>query len=333
MPQIEPPVDPDIPVIDAHHHLFDWADDALAALWARRSLLAGDYAGLVTDGHNVIASVAVESHAGYRASGPEHLRPVGQTEFMNGQAATAGAVRVAAGIIGWADLRLGAAVREVLEAHLVAAPRRFKGIRYNALWDEDPSVVGALFDHPPHLYGDKTFRAGFAEIAPFGLVFDAFVLAPQLPDVTALARAFPETPIVLNHLGNPLGVGRHAGRMTEEFPAWRKAMTDLATCPNVVVKMGGLGTFLSGSPSFRADPPVGSEVLAGEWRPYTEETIALFGADRVMFESNLPTDGCGSFRIVCNAYQRIVEHCSDDERRAIFAGTATAVYRLDLEEV
>ncbi|MER5674225.1 amidohydrolase family protein [Pseudonocardia alni] len=320
----EAPLEPGLTVVDAHHHLFADADDRLAALWGRRSLTAAGYAELVGDGYDVVASVAVEGHTRYRTTGPERLRPVGETEFLAAQSDG----RIAAAIVGAADLRRGAAVREVLEAHLAAAPGRFRGIRQTALWDEDPAVLGGLFDIPPHLYADPRFRAGFAQLAPLGLSFDAFVLAPQLGDVVALARAFPGTRIVLGHLGNPVGIGRHAGRTVRDFLAWRAHMAELARCDNVVVKMGGLGTFLSGSPAYRADPPVSSAVLAQEWRPHAEETITLFGADRVMFESNIPTDAVGSFTRVCNAYLRITGGCSSDEHRALFSGTATRVYAL-----
>ncbi|MDL5159067.1 amidohydrolase family protein [Actinomycetospora termitidis] len=318
-----------LPIVDAHHHLFDDADDRLAELWGRRSLLATDYADLLGGHPDVVATVVVEGHTRYRTSGPEHLRPVGETEFLAGQADG----RIAAAIVGAADLRRGTAVREVLEAHLTAAPGRFRGIRQAALWDEDPAVLGGLFRFPPHLYADSAFRAGFAELEPLGLSFDAFVLAPQLDDVVDLARAFPGTRIVLDHLGNPVGIGRHAGRTAAEFPAWRASMAELARCPSVAVKMSGLGTFLSGSPSYRADPPVRAEVLASEWRPWVEETIELFGADRVLFGSNLPTDAVGSFTTICTAYQRITAGCSDPERRALFSGTAAAVYGLDLDLV
>ena len=330
----EEPIDPDIPIVDSHHHLFDEDDGLLAKICDRSRFLVGEYADYVSDGHNVVASIVVEGHTRYRADGPERLRVVGETEFLNDQGAIGASglrhgVRVAAGIIGGTDLRQGDAVREVLEAHLAVAPNRFKGIRQHALWDADPTIFGDMFDHAAHLYLEDAFRDGFRHLAPLGLSFDALVLAPQLADVAALARSFPETSIVLNHLGHPLGIGAHAGKLEEEYPAWQKDMNDIASCQNVTVKMGGLGSFASGSPTFRADPPASSEVLAAEWRPYAEHTVELFGADRVMFETNVPTDGSGPFNTVCNAYKRIVAGCSEDERRQIFAGTAASVYRLD----
>ncbi|WP_437423278.1 amidohydrolase family protein [Williamsia muralis] len=328
----EAPVDPHIPIIDAHHHLYDHPSALVERVMRRPRFLIEDYVDRVSEGHNVVASVVVESQSMYRADGPDHLRVVGQTEFHNGQGAMGASgkyrgIRVAEGIVGTIDLR-SPTTSATLEAHVNAAPRRFKGVRQEALWDEDPSILAGVFEHGPGLYSHPAFRRGFAHLAPLGLTFDAFVLAPQLSDVLDLAHDFPETSIVLNHLGHPLGVGRHAGRMEEERPRWDSDMTAIALCDNVTVKMGGLGSFMSGSATFCADPPASSATLAKEWRPYVERTVELFGADRTMFESNLPTDGSGPFAHVCNAYQRLTAQCSESDRRAIFAGTAARVYGL-----
>lgn len=331
--EAEPAIDPDIPIIDTHHHLFEHPTDIVRMVMRRDRFLIDDYVDFVAGSHNVVATVAMESQAMYRADGPEHLRTVGEVEFFAGQAAMGASgryegVRVAAGFVGAAELR-HPEVKQTLELSLQTSPARFKGIRQEALWDEDPSIVGAVFDNGPGMYLSDDFRRGFAHLAPLGLSFDAFVLAPQLGDVADLARSFPDTAIVLNHLGHPLGIGRHAGLMEQEFPQWLADMEAIAKCENVTVKMGGLGSFMSGSSTFMADPPASSEVLASEWRPYAETTIEMFGAGRVMFESNLPTDASGPFAHVCNAYQRITAGCSQSERESIFAGTASRVYRLE----
>lgn len=330
---LEAAIDPDIPVIDTHHHLFDHPNPTVARVMRRDRFLIDDYTDLVSDGHNVIATIVMESQAMYRQDGPDEFRTVGETEFFNGQAAMGAGgsyhgIRVAAGIVGSVDLRIPDA-RTALEAHITAAPGRFKGIRQEALWDEDPTILAGVFDHGPGMYLGDDFQRGFAHLAPLGLSFDAFVLAPQLADIVELATTFPDTSIVLNHLGHPLGIGRHAGRMTDERPQWEADMKAIAGCDNVTVKMGGLGSFLSGSSTFLADPPASSATLADEWRPYVEPAIEMFGADRLMFESNLPTDGSGPFGHVCNAYQRLTTGCSQSEREAIFAGTAVRAYRLD----
>lgn len=334
---IEEPIDPAMPIIDAHHHLFDRLRADIAAHVKTSRFMIDEYVEQTGQGHNVIGSVAVAGHWMWRADGPQELRPLGETEFFNGQAAMSstglyGPVSVAAGLVGTADLSLGDDARVVLEAHIRAAPDRFRGVRVEAVWDEDARVLGGIFNLGAHYYSGDAFRKGFAHLAPLGLTFDAFVIAPQLPDVLGLARSFPDTSIILDHLGNPVGIGRHEGRLEENFPVWKKDMADIARCPNVVVKMGGLNSFLAGSPNYRLDSWPSSRILAEEWKPYAEAAIELFGADRVMFESNLPTDGSGPFAHVVNAYQRITEGCTAEEKRSIFAGTANRIYRLGLED-
>lgn len=328
----EPLLYPELPVIDCHHHLFGEAG-LLAEHLKLYRFLVDDYAKTVASGHRVVASVAVEARAMFRADGPEHLKVVGETEFINGQAAMAasgtyGPCRVAAGIVGYADLSQGAGVRTLLEAHVAAAPVRFKGIRQEGVWDADRQVHGGIFDVPEHLYADPLFHEGFAQLAPLGLSFDAFVLAPQLADVISLARSFPDTSIILNHVGSPVGICGYRGRAHELFPQWRSDMAAIAACPNTTVKLGGLGSFILGSAFYRSDPPADMATLVAEWQPYVEVAIELFGADRCMFESNQPTDGSGSFRTVCNAYKQMTAGCTHEERAAIFAGTGARVYRL-----
>ena len=335
MSQLEAPLHPDLPIIDSHHHLFDKANVMIQHALGYERFLIDEYTAFVDDGHNVVASVIVEAPGMASVVGPADTRGVTATQFLAGQAAMAQTgryrgIQVASGIVTAADLRLGDRVAEVLEAHQAAGSSYFKGIRQEGMWDADPSVLRGVFTGPEHLYLDPDFRRGFTHLSRMGLSFDAFVLAPQLGDVTDLARSFPDTQIVLNHLGNPVGAGVHHGRMRAEYPDWARHMADIADCDNVVVKMGGLGTFLSGSPHYRSDPPATSADLAAEWRPYAERSLELFGADRVMFESNAPTDGAGAFGIVCNAYKTICADASEAELAAIFAGTARTTYRLDV---
>jgi L-fuconolactonase len=331
----EPTLEPELPIIDSHHHLFDKATGLLGRAMGYERFLIDEYTEFVDDGHNVVGSVIVESPGMDSIVGPEDERWVGATQFLAGQAAMASTgryrgIRVAAGIVSTADLRGGERVPEILEAHMAAGSHYFKGIRQEAMWDPDPSVLMGIFTSPPQLYLDPSFRKGLTHLGKLGLTFDAFVLAHQLADITDLAHSFPDQRIILNHLGNPVGIGAHAGKMEEEYPAWLANVTDIARCDNVVVKMGGLGTFLSGSPYFRSDPPATSAQLADEWRPYAEKAVELFGANRVMFESNMPTDGSGSFNVVANAYKTICSGCSDSELESIFAGTAREVYTLDV---
>jgi predicted TIM-barrel fold metal-dependent hydrolase len=337
----EAPLDPDLPIVDTHHHLYDRisVESARIAGGRQRYLLEELLADIDASGHNVVATVHADADAMYRADGPPELRVIGETEFINGQAAMSasgvyGPCRVAAGIVGTTDLRLGDRVRAVLEAHVAAGGGRFRGIRQTGAWDDDPAIFGGMFPVGEGLYLGREFQRGFRHLAPLGLSFDAFVLATQLADVTALARAFPETTIVLDHCGGPVGVGRYQGRRDELHPAWEQEIRRLAECPNVSVKVGGLGSFLGGFASFGADPAVPSEVLAAEWRPWVEPCIEAFGADRCMFESNYPVDyGSGAYGTIWNASKRITAGCSPSERAALFSGTAARIYQLALPQL
>lgn len=351
---VEDILEPDLPIVDPHHHLWD-RRGALAAPpsdpssehgFTRVVRMAPRYflEELLADtgsGHDVLATVFVECRAMWRADGPEAMKPVGETEFVNGVAAmsasgTYGRTRACAGIVGHADLRLPPdTVDAVLQAHIAAGGGRFRGIRHSGAWHADPGVLGPLHGRVPEgLYASSEFRAGFARLAANGLSFDAWVLEPQLPDVLALARAFPETTIVLDHAGTPLGVASHAGRRDERFAIWRQNLRALAECPNVNVKLGGLAMVFCGFPSFLSGTPASSEQLASEWRPYIDECIDAFGASRCMFESNFPVDmGSCSYATLWNAFKRIAAGRSAQEKRALFGGTANRVYRLGIAQL
>jgi L-fuconolactonase len=339
---MEPILDPELPIIDSHHHLWDrrslpdaagTAHVALAAIAPKNRYLLDDYLSDTGSGHNVIATVFAECAAFYRADGPEALRSLGETEFATGVAAMSasgvyGATRVCAAIIGRVDLTLGDAVGDILDRHCRIAESRFKGVRHGATFDADPNVMGPL-NRVEHLYATAEFRAGFRHLAKRGLSFDAWVLAPQLPDVIDLARAFPDTRIVLDHAGTPPGLGRYEGSHAERFAIWRANMAELAHCPNVAVKLGGLGMGFCNFPSFGAVPRATSSRLAEEWRPYIETCIEAFGVNRAMFESNFPVDiGAGDYVTIWNAFKRIAAGASPGEKAALFAGTASAIYRL-----
>jgi L-fuconolactonase len=340
-------LDPDLPIVDPHHHLWDRRNYAappnpsgapthpfITAIADAQRYLLDELLADTGSGHNVRATVFVECGAMYRADGPVEMRPVGETEFVNGVAAMSasggyGETRACAGIVSKADLLLGDKVKPVLEAHVQAASGRFRGIRNSASFEADKEVLGPLNRVEEGLYRDATFRKGFAHLAPMGLSFDAWLLEPQLPDVTDLARAFPDTTIVLDHVGTPLGRASFAGRLNERFPIWRENIHELAKSPNVAVKLGGLAMAFCNFPSFLAEPRAPSEQLAREWAPYIETCIAAFGPERCMFESNFPVDmGSCTYPVLWNAFKRIAAGYSADEKTALFSGTATKVYRL-----
>ena len=230
----------------------------------------------------------------HRADGPEEMRPVGETEFVNGVAAMSasgiyGKTKVCAGIVGHADLTLGSRVEPVLEAHIRAGGGRFRGIRHITAWDarRRRSAIPA-YSPPPGLLADKTFREGFAVLGRLGLSFDAWLYHPQIDELTDLARAFPDTRIVLNHVGGPLGIGAYAGKRDEVFAAWAASIKALAACPNVCVKLGGLGMRIGGFGFHEQAEPPSSETLAAAWRPYVETCIEAFGAVALHVREQLP---------------------------------------------
>jgi len=338
-------LEPELPIVDPHHHLWDRRTYAtptvtehpfMTAIEPAKRYLLDELMADTGSGHNVVSTVFVECGAFYKADGPVEMRVVGETEFVNGVAAMSasglyGEFRACAGIVGRADLLLGDGVKAVLEAHLRAGGGRFRGIRNSASWEADKEVLGPLNRVEAGLYLRDDFRAGFRHLAPMGLSFDAWLLEPQLPDLIDLARAFPDTTIVLDHVGTPLGRGTYEGRREERFPVWRDNIRELARSPNVVVKLGGLAMAFCNFPSFLAEPRAPSEQLAKEWGPYIETCVEAFGPERCMFESNFPVDmGSCSYATLWNAFKRIAAGASATEKAALFSETAKRVYRLEV---
>jgi len=319
-------LEPELPIVDPHHHLVDRANTGRYLL---PELLAD-----TGSGHNITATVYLEWLSMYRAGGAVPLRPVGEVEFANGVAAIAGSetygkTQVCAGIVGYADLMLGAQVEEVLQAMILAGGGRFRGIRYITASHPDEAARGSSVNRPAGLLMNAKVREGLGKLHPLGLSFDAWMYFTQLGELVDLARAFPETPIVLDHVGGPIGIGPYAAKRDEVFAEWKKSIAELARCPNVHVKLGGLGMRLFGFDVHTGELPPSSEQLATLWRPYIETCIEAFGADRAMFESNFPVDkGSGSYQIFWNAFKRIAQGCSASEKTALFSGTASRFYRL-----
>jgi predicted TIM-barrel fold metal-dependent hydrolase len=313
----------DLPICDPHHHLWDTPRER----YMLEELLAD------ADGHNVRATVFVECMSMYNADATEELAPVGETEFVQGVAAQSasgryGPVRAAAGIVGFADLTLGAAVDEVLDAHLRAS-QRFRGIRHASGWHASAEIRNSHTNPVEHLLSNAGFREGFARLAPRGLSFDAWHYHEQIPELADLARAFEETTIILDHVGGPLGIGVYAGRRDEVFTRWRAGIDVLAQCPNVHVKLGGVTMPVNGFDFHKRDERPGSVEIAQAIRPYMMHCIERFGPARCMFESNFPVDRVScSYRVLWNAFKRIAADFSDSERTALFHDTATRVYRL-----
>jgi L-fuconolactonase len=322
----ETALEPDLPICDPHHHLWDRRDGQV-----ERRYMIDEIMGDIASGHNIVSTVFIEHLSMFRQDGPDEFKYVGEVEFANGIAAMAasglyGKTRVAAGIVGYADLGTGSRVRAVLEAEIAAARDRFRGIRCTGAWDPDPRIARA---EKPGLYMDAKFREGYAELAPLGLTFDLPCRYHQLSEVADLATAFPDTTIVLNHVGGVVGIGAYAGRRAEIFDAWKQGLARVAERPNVTVKLGGLCMDYCGFGWHeRPRPPTSLELEAAQ-RPYMETVIELFGVDRCMFESNFPVDKIGcSYGVLWNAFKRIAAGCSAGEKAKLFHDTAVRVYRL-----
>src|ERR1700712_2732501 len=273
----EAALEPELPIIDPHHHL--WHTPARGQYFLPE--LLADIGG----GHNIVSTVFLECQAMYRATGPAEMKPVGEVEFVNGIAAMSasggyGKCRVAEAIIGHADLTIGARVRDVLEAEMAVAGGRFRGIRYGVSWDPNPAIQNYVSRIvPPDQLADLKFRDGFSQLAKLGLSFESWQYHPQLPAAIDLARAFPDTTIILNHVGGVLGVGPYAGKRSEILASWRRDISEMAKSPNVNVKLGGLGMTSFGFGFEDMDAPPSSEELAAAWRPYIEHCIEAFGPE------------------------------------------------------
>ena len=326
----EAALEPDLPICDPHHHLWDHRPT-----YVYRYLL-DDFLSDIGGGHNIVSTVFLECEAFYRASGAEAIKPVGEVEFVNGMAAMSasglyGPTQAAAAIVGFADLRLGAVVDEVLQAQLAAGGGRFRGIRHSSAHDPDPGIVGAEKTNPNgNVFSDKLFREGFAQLEPLNLSFDSWLYHPQIPQLADLANSFPDTAIVLDHVGGPLGIGPYAGQREKNFETWAQNMDALAKCPNVNVKLGGLAMKLTGFGRHKLPDPPSSETLAQDWKPYLIHCIEAFGPERCMFESNFPVDKAScAYTSLWNAFKLVTRDFSPSDKAHLFHDTAARFYRIE----
>src|SRR5919201_939764 len=324
----EPTLEPEIPICDAHHHLWEFRPEPVHY---QRYLLQ-DLANDLNSGHNVRSTVFIEVRARYRSDGPEEMRPVGEVEFVEGLATESasgksGRARVAAAIMGYADLKLGERVAPVLEAMQAASPDRFRGIRHSTGWDPSPELVNR--DIQGVLSSDQ-YRAGARVLAGLGLCLENSLYHPQLAELAAFARAIPDLTIILNHIGGLVRVGPYANRDDEVLPAWRRGIAAVAACPNVIIKLGGVGQVRFGFNWHTREKPIRSEELAPALSTLMHYCIQEFRPDPCMFESNFPVDKASySYNVVYNAFKRLSTSYSPAERAAMFQDTAARVYRID----
>jgi predicted TIM-barrel fold metal-dependent hydrolase len=323
---VEAIIEPERPIIDPHHHLwFGWgrfSDYLLADLWADTE-----------SGHKIEKTVFIECGSSYRETGLEHLKPVGETEFVAGiaaQSAAPGSTKaVIAGIISYADLTLRDTLDHVLEAHEVAGKGLFRGIRHAGGHHPYPEEAFIPGSSPPGLFLEEAFQAGVRLLGQRGYIYESWHYHFQLRDFCALAKAAPETTIILDHLGIPLGTKSYRNQREAIFQQWQADMSMLAECPNVYVKLGGLAWTDTGYGWEEADRPATSDELVAAQKRYYLHAIECFGVQRCMFESNFPVDKMSiSYAVLWNAFKKMVADFSEDEKHALFYGTAAKVYRL-----
>ena len=325
---------PDLPIIDPHHHMWDRTGSTNPLPMPR--FLLPDVLKTLDCGHRIIGTMYVEASSMYRADGPAELKSLGETEFANGVAAMSasgvyGPIRVAAGIVGKVDLTLGDRAGAILDLHKQAAGGRLKGIRHGFAFAGFP-----LFGRTPDpknkdLLANPDFRKGFAQLSTRGLVYDGWGFHTQIDQFTDLAKAFPNTTMVLDHCGSPLLIGPDAKPREHVFADWKKSMTALSKLPNVNVKTGGLGMQFTGDQSFDRPVKATTKELLPVWKPYIETCIELFGANRCMFESNFPPDAATcTYRTLWNVFKTIAAKATSTEKTALFSGTAKRVYSLDI---
>jgi L-fuconolactonase len=328
----EPTLEPDLPICDPHHHFWDFRT---ARLPYQRYLLHELVADMHS-GHHVRSTVFIEARAMYRAGGPEEMRPVGEVEFVQGLAAASasglyGPGRAAAAIVGHANLNLGARVAPVLEALRAASPNRFRGIRHSVTWDRHPEIENTAAHKKEGQLGGDEFRAGARVLARMGLSFEAWLFFPQLPELAAFARAVPDLTIILNHIGGLLRVGPYGNRDEEVLGTWRRGISAVAACPNVYVKLGGIGMPRTGFDWHARNAPIGSEELAASMAPFMTYCIEQFGPNRCMFESNFPVDKVSySYHVLYNAFKRLSKGYAAGERAQMLHDTAARVYRIEI---
>ncbi|AJZ62061.1 amidohydrolase family protein [Paraburkholderia fungorum] len=321
----EPVLEPDLPIVDAHHHL-----------WDRQTgrYLADEFRNDVASGHRVVSTVYVQCRSMLREDGPEAMKPVGEVEFANGIAAmfasgAYGRTRCCEAIVGGADLMLGAELDAVLEAMLQVSGGRLRGIRNPLAWHASPEVSSSPVTPPRDLMTNPVFRQGVGALGRFGLSLDAWVYHTQLDDLYELARAADHVTVVIDHFGGPLGVGPHAGQRAAVHAEWQQKLARLASLPNTRIKLGGAGMNVFGFDFAAREVPPSSEELASAWRPYFDTCVELFGVNRCMFESNFPVDkGMFSYGVLWNAFKRLASAMSANEKAALFSRTAAATYRL-----
>ena len=327
---VEETLEPDLPICDPHHHLWEFKTEYTQPRYLLDEILED-----LNAGHNIVSTVFIECGAMFKTDGPEPLKAVGETEFVRGITAMSasglyGDARIAKGIIGTCDLKIGDAAADVLDAQISAGGGHFKGIRLGMAWDKHDEVSNHRTNPAGDMVLRNDFRAGFKHLAPRNLSYEAWCYHPQIPDVTDLARAFPDTIIILDHFGGPIGIGPYQGKDKEVYAEWQRSIDELALCENVRAKLGGINMEVNGFAWHEKPKPPTSRELCEATRPYYEYTIEKFGVDRCMFESNFPVDKLScSYNVLYNSFKRLTANYSAEDKAKLYHDVAVTTYKLD----
>jgi predicted TIM-barrel fold metal-dependent hydrolase len=317
-------IDPDRPIVDPHHHM--WRQSGLPPF------LLDDLWSDTESGHNIVKTVFMECGSEYKTDGPSHLRPVGETEFVTAaaQASKGQGKAEIAGIVAHTDLAQDAGiVREVCQAHEEASRGLFCGIRHGGAHDPDRVTHWGNATTMPDLYEQDAFRKGVALLGELGLPYDTWHYHFQNKAYADLARSAPDTVMVLDHFGSPVGVGPYESKRAEIFAEWKLGIAEIAACDNVVAKIGGMAMPPNGFGWHVRATPATSDELVSAQRDYYLHAIDCFGPHRCMFESNFPVDKMSlSYHVYWNAMKKISVEFSESDKDMLFRGTATRVYGL-----
>jgi len=322
---VEEIIEPDRPIIDPHHHLWSrtkFPDYFLEDLWEDTG-----------SGHNVKKTVFIECGSSYFETGPDYLKPVGETEYIADIAVKSASAdsgkAVIAGIVSHANLNSDNVLDELLEAHEAAGKGLLRGIRHAGPQHPHPEEAFIRGRYLPGGFTDETFQAGVRHLGRRGYTYESWHYHFQLPDFYALARSAPDTIIILDHFGTPLGTKSFRDQREAIFQQWQVDIARLAECPNVYAKLGGMAMPDNGFGWHEAARPASSDELVAAQKRYYLHTIEHFGVDRCMFESNFPVDKLSiSYPVLWNAFKKMVADFSEDEKNALFYGTSAKVYRL-----
>jgi len=319
-------INPELPIIDPHHHL-----------WNGDNQLAGSFPYLIENlsedtnsGHNIVGTIFMECSQGYYSDGEEKYKPVGETEFVINLIKDSEKLSKSTniiGIIGFADLMLGHEVKDVLNTHLSKGEGLFRGIRHAAGWDKNKEIHNSHSNPIENIYHNKSFMKGAEELINLSLTFDAWHYHHQINDLSIFAKKYPELTIIHDHFGGPLGVGPYEGKKEEIFKKWKDDISLLSESKNVYAKLGGLAMPVNGWNFHKQNKPASSDQIVDMHHEYYLHTINCFGVERCMFESNFPVDRRSvSYHVIWNAFKKMVLGYSNEDKKKLFFKNAKDVY-------